>query len=121
MASRLYHLVIDSPETSALPGSWPTVLDQPVPYRSDDEVFVGTAPDAYPRLCFIPDDRTKTAKNRLHTDLDQDGQGAEARRIFSLGARRTGAGRSADVPWVMLADPGNNEFCVLRPHSSLIE
>ncbi|MEV3924267.1 hypothetical protein [Actinomadura coerulea] len=27
----------------------------------------------------------------------------------------------ADVPWVVLTDPEGNEFCVLRPHASLIE
>jgi hypothetical protein len=26
-----------------------------------------------------------------------------------------------DVPWVVLADPEGNEFCVLRPHRSLID
>jgi hypothetical protein len=26
-----------------------------------------------------------------------------------------------DVPWVVLADPEGNEFCVLRPHNSLID
>jgi hypothetical protein len=27
----------------------------------------------------------------------------------------------ADVTWVVLADPHGNEFCVLRPHASLID
>jgi hypothetical protein len=30
-------------------------------------------------------------------------------------------GQGEDVSWVVLADPEGNEFCVLRPHRSLID
>ncbi|GAA2285882.1 VOC family protein [Actinomadura sp. NPDC048955] len=121
MASRFYHLVIDSREPSALAEFWAAVLDQPVLYRSDDEVIVGADPHVYPGLCFLRDDGTKTTKNRLHIDLDPDDQEAEVQRILALGARRADIGQSTDVSWVVLADPEGNEFCVLRPHTSLIE
>ena len=39
------------------------------------------------------------------------GQAAEVERLLSLGARRIDIGQG-DVPWVVLADPDDNEFCV---------
>lgn len=59
----------------------------------------------------VPDD--KLAKNRFHLDLRPDDQDAEVHRLETLGATRTDIGQ-ADVPWVVLQDPENNEFCVLR-------
>ncbi len=44
------------------------------------------------------------------TDRDQD---AEVERFVALGARRVDVGQSANDPWVVLADPEDNEFCVL--------
>jgi hypothetical protein len=35
-------------------------------------------------------------------------------RLLALGARRVDVGQGA-VPWVVLADPEGNEFCVLAP------
>jgi hypothetical protein len=40
----------------------------------------------------------------------------EVRRLESLGARRIDIGQDRDkVSWVVLADPEDNEFCVLSP------
>jgi hypothetical protein len=62
----------------------------------------------------MPSHSTKTAKNRVHFDLRPDrDQSAEVRRLESLGARRIDIGQ-VDVPWVVMADPEGNEFCVLR-------
>ena len=60
-------------------------------------------------------------KNRLHIELDPDDQAAEVDRLLALGARRADVGQGDDVSWVVLADPEGNEFCVLRPHRSLID
>ena len=38
---------------------------------------------------------------------------AEIERLLALGARRADIGEG-DVPWVVMADPDGNEFCVLR-------
>jgi hypothetical protein len=66
------------------------------------------------RLALMPGDGEKTSKNRIHFDLRPDGdQQEEVRRLESLGARRIDIGQT-DVPWVVMADPEGNEFCVLR-------
>lgn len=52
-------------------------------------------------------------KNRLHLDFRPDAQAAEVARLLDLGARRVDVGQTWDEPWVVLADPEGNEFCVL--------
>ncbi|WP_131739864.1 VOC family protein [Actinomadura roseirufa] len=123
MGSRLYHLVISCIDPSSLAQFWSAVLDQPILYRSEDgdEVIVGADEHSYPGLCFIRDPGRKTVKNRLHIDLDPDDQAAEVERVLALGARHADVGQSPDVSWVVLADPEGNEFCVLRPHRSLVD
>ena len=65
------------------------------------------------RLGLLPSGGSKTSKNRIHLDLRPDDQAAEIERLESLGARRVDVGQVA-VPWVVMADPEGNEFCVLR-------
>jgi hypothetical protein len=66
------------------------------------------------RLALMPSVSTKTTKNRIHFDLRPDrDQQAEVRRLEGLGARRIDIGQ-VGVPWVVMADPEGNEFCVLR-------
>jgi len=43
-----------------------------------------------------------------------DDQKAEVERLLSLGARLVDIGQG-EVPWVVMADPEDNEFCVLTP------
>jgi hypothetical protein len=64
-------------------------------------------------LLLQPVDDPKRSKNRMHLDLaPRDGaQAAEVARLVRLGA--TVSVDSADDPWVVLADPEGNEFCVL--------
>jgi hypothetical protein len=49
----------------------------------------------------------------VHFDLRPDDQRAEVQRLENLGARRVEIGQH-DVPWIVMADPEGNEFCVLR-------
>ena len=61
-------------------------------------------------------DTAKPAKNRGHLDLrptDGDVE-AEVDRLLALGARHVDVGQRADDPFVVLADPEGNKFCVLR-------
>lgn len=68
-------------------------------------------------LVFVPVPEPKTVKNRIHLDLASaslDDQAATVERLLGLGATRIDIGQG-DVPWVVLADPDGNEFCVLEP------
>lgn len=52
-------------------------------------------------------------KNRLHLDFRHDDRDAEVARLLDLGARRVDVGQTGDEPWVVLAGPECNEFCIL--------
>ena len=121
MGSRLYHLVIDAHDPRALARFWAAVLGQPILFADDEEVIVGSDVHAYPGLCFLKVPDEKVVKNRLHIDLDPDDRDAEVERIIALGGKRIDVGQAPEVSWVVLADPEGNEFCVLQPHTSLIE
>ncbi|MBT8202490.1 MAG: VOC family protein [Acidimicrobiia bacterium] len=66
----------------------------------------------------------KTAKNRMHLDLDASGGparpiedrrravDAEVERLAGLGAAIVGPVSQRDEYWVVLQDPEGNEFCV---------
>ena len=64
----------------------------------------------------------KTIKNRVHLDLTTgaDDRDAEIERLLRLGARRVNIGQTGEESWTVLADPEGNEFCVVRPKTTLI-
>jgi hypothetical protein len=69
---------------------------------------------------FVSVPEGRTVKNRLHLDVRPvDGSyEAEVERLIGLGARPAGVGQGS-VPWVVLADPEGNEFCVLGSLAAL--
>ena len=53
---------------------------------------------------------------RLHIDLnatDRD-QDAELERLLGLGAIRADVGQTGEEGWHVLADPEDNQFCLLK-------
>ena len=64
-------------------------------------------------LLFQPVPEGKAVKNRLHLDLApaSGSQAEEVERLLVLGA--TSLADEPEFPWVVLADPEGNEFCVL--------
>jgi len=69
-----------------------------------------------PRFLLQQVSEGKTAKNRLHLDLDFDvgfDIEAEAARLEALGARcLSGVVDEYGSRWIVMADPEGNEFCV---------
>ena len=125
MTSRFTELAIDCADPHALARFWCAVLGYEVLDEEEDGVVTIGAPasaDEQPRPGPVPPTLTfarvpegKVGKNRLHLDLspsDQD-QDAEVRRVLELGARHADVGQTGDEPWVCLADPEGNEFCIL--------
>jgi hypothetical protein len=79
--------------------------------------YVGLRSSFGPYMTFGPPVAPKAPKNRIHFDvapLAGDDHEAEVERLTTLGARRIDIGQG-DVPWVVMADPEYNEFCVLTP------
>lgn len=128
MALRWYSIVIDSHDPHALARWWGETLAWPVVFEADDEVVIappfaeevtGSVPrDRQPQgWVFVPVPEGKTVKNRLHVDLAPAPDDAHQEAVDALvarGATLADVGQ-ADAPWVVLADPEGNEFCVLTP------
>jgi predicted enzyme related to lactoylglutathione lyase len=106
-------VVVDARDPRALAHWWADALGWVVTLDDDGEVEIRPAADVTPGMVFVPVPDERVVKNRLHLDFRPDDQAAEVRRMTALGARRIDVGQ-ADAPWVVLADPEGNEFCILR-------
>jgi hypothetical protein len=115
MTLRIATITIDCANPPALARWWADALRWSITYDSPDEVVI-EAPEgetASP-LLFIKVPDARVVKNRLHLDLRPNDRDAEVARLERLGARRVDIGQGPDVTWVVMADPENNEFGVLR-------
>ena len=122
MTVALHHIVIDSHDLPAQARFWAQVLDWKILSSRAREVVIGPDENAPTGICFMPVTDAKTVKNRLHLDLTPgpDGRDAEVERILALGAHRVDIGQTGTESWTVLADPEGNEFCILRPKTTLI-
>jgi hypothetical protein len=121
MPTRLESLVVDAADPRALARWWADALGWAVTAQEPLEVAVEPpTPDGLGvPLVFVAVADPKVGKNRLHLDLPSasaDDQAAQVARLVGLGARPADIGQGEEVPWVVLADPEGNEFCVLDWH-----
>jgi predicted enzyme related to lactoylglutathione lyase len=108
-------VVIQAVDVVALGRWWADALGWAVVNDAPDEFEIRPAPDRLPGLIFEAASEPKAVQNRLHLDFRPDDQDAEVSRFVARGATRVDVGQGGDVPWVVLADPEGNEFCVLGP------
>lgn len=110
-------VTVDAEDPAALGRWWREALDWVVVDDEHPDVFeIRPSADVVPGLLFLRVDGAKATKNRLHLDLRPDDQASEVDRLLSLGATRIDIGQGSQ-PWVVLADPEGNEFCVLGAHA----
>jgi len=114
MACRFTELVIDCADPAALADFWAAVLGGQT--RQDQYGYVQVSAGYGPLLTFVRVPERNSLKNRLHIDLNPVpcSQADEVTRILRLGAKRIDIGQGT-TPWVVMADPEGNEFCVLQP------
>lgn len=127
MAMRLFSVVLDAADPSALARFWAAATGWPITYEDPDEVVVeppedasGTPTEPGLPLVFGRVDDPKVVKNRVHIDLNSqsDDEFDEiVARVTAAGARPVDIGQG-EVSWVVLADPEDNELCVLRPRAN---
>jgi hypothetical protein len=109
----LIRIVFDALDVHAQARFWAAALGWPADQDpSGDGVRVGPR-SGEPHLLFLPSDEPKTVKNRLHLDLaGRPDQERKVDHLIGMGAARADIGQG-QVPWEVLADPEENEFCVL--------
>jgi len=118
MSTRLCNVVVDAADPAALAEFWVNLLGWRVSQADAEEVDVVAPPDDGWEfdLVFVPVADPKVGKNRVHLDLasvSPDHQASIVAHAESLGAVWTDVGQR-NVPWIVLADPEGNEFCVLE-------
>ncbi|MFD2417267.1 VOC family protein [Amycolatopsis pigmentata] len=116
MTARVLAIVVDCADPDLLAEFWRAALGYPAPRRwTDADGLEYRQLDGEPPLLFQPVPEGKAGKNRLHLDLAprSGDQYAEIDRLVALGA--TVLSDEKRHPWVVLADPEGNEFCVLSP------
>src|ERR1700690_1625799 len=116
MGSKFTELIIDAADPDALATFWTAVLGWPRERVLGDAVEIADPAGSLPTLVFVPVDDAKVVKNRVHIDVNPTGQdqAAELARLMALGATTGDVGQGEDVPWVVVADPEGNEFCLLK-------
>lgn len=98
---------------------WSAALAWPLVWDQDEETAIQSPRGGSKISWGGPPVAPKVGKGRLHLDLvhapDTD-LAAEVDRLLALGATPADIGQG-DVPWVVLADPDGNEFCLLPRRS----
>jgi len=113
VTSAICNITFDCADPPALARFWGQVTGLPVieePQPGYPDSAVG---DSRPRLYFVKVPEGKIVKNRVHLDImpSDRTQDEEIARLIRLGATIV-SDRRPDVGWVIMADPGGNEFCV---------
>lgn len=115
MGAVLREIIIDCTDPERVAQFWGQVLGWEVQQTSGGWwMSESGAPFPDLLLVFVPVPEKKSVKNRLHIDVSPVGcdRDEEVARLLELGATRVDVGQG-EQPWVVLADPEGNEFCVL--------
>lgn len=121
MVSSIVNITFDAHDPYAQASWWAQVLGgtigpEDAPGHPECEVLLPTT--GAPDVLFIVVPEGKAVKNRVHLDLQPQGDAtreSETDRVVALGATVVDDLRNSDgTGWVVLTDPEGNEFCILR-------
>ena len=110
-------VVVHCADPRAMARFWDEAMDWTLHEVSDDFASLRSAHGVGPYLEFVRAREVDSVPTRVHLDLSPypgDDQTAEVARLRALGATDVDIGQGA-VPWMVLADPEGNNFCVLTP------
>jgi hypothetical protein len=110
-------IAVDAADPAAQARFWTEATGWPPAPPSGTAVSLRAASGMGPFLELLEVPEPKRVKNRIHLDVAPyrgDDHAAEVARLRALGATPADVGQR-DVTWVVLADPEDNELCVLTP------
>lgn len=113
---RLENIVWDARDPHRLGRFWAAALGaEPIADEPDGfEARLTLSDDAFLDLCFQRVASPSASPARLHPDLQGGARQREVvERLLGLGATHAYIGQG-EVPWVVLADPEGNAFCVME-------
>jgi hypothetical protein len=116
MGVQLTQVCIDAVNVDRVAGFWAEALGwRRFTDEDGDVVLADPSGEAGLEILVLQVPEPKVVKNRLHLDVRPRGtvQADELERLLGLGATPVDVGQG-ETPWVVLADPEGNEFCLLR-------
>jgi catechol 2,3-dioxygenase-like lactoylglutathione lyase family enzyme len=121
MTCRIAQWTIDAVNVEATARFWAAALDLELDAGSDGSARLyprNGERSLTPTIWVQRVDERKSGKNRAHPDLvaEHGMSDLEVDRLIALGARLADVGQKGTEPFVVLADPDGNEFCVLEHH-----
>lgn len=115
---KIHAVTFDCENAPELAAFWAAALGRSVDPGQDEHGtffasigFTDPQPD-HPVMMFIRVPESKTAKNRMHLDLNAEDRAAEVERLVGLGATVVHDRDEYGTRWTTLTDPEGNEFCV---------
>jgi predicted enzyme related to lactoylglutathione lyase len=118
MTAQLVALCIDAQDPAGLARFWSGVLGWVTTDDPHEGVTLLPVDDTGFRIRFVATDRPKSGRNQMHFDLTSTSlqeQQETVARALGLGGRHYDVGQRGDEGHVVLADPEDNEFCVIEP------
>ena len=116
MSVHVMAITFDCSHALTLAGFWSEAVGRPIDQEGDmaaSEFFARIPGDGNdPMMMFIQVPEGKTAKNRMHLDMNSTDPAAEVERLVGLGASVIHTKNEYGMQWTTLADPEGNEFCV---------
>jgi predicted enzyme related to lactoylglutathione lyase len=107
-------LVLDCADPDKLAEFWSAAIGYTTLGGAGNYVLLVDADGRQPKLLLQRVDEPKSAKNRMHVDIETPHVDEEVARLEKLGAGRI-VGHAIEEHgnrWVVMADPEGNEFCV---------
>lgn len=114
------HITFDAQEPYPLAQFWSAVTGFPIhpdDQPEDDEILLDPAQPGVPGVLFVRVPEGKSAKNRVHLDIQPvtGTRDENVERLIGLGAKLQADHRREDgTGWVTLTDPEGNELCIER-------
>jgi len=114
MAETTLGLVLDCADPTKLAGFWAPALGYTNLGAAGNYVLLMPADPGRPKLLLQAVSEAKSAKNRVHFDIETPDIDDEATRLEGLGAQRLEMKSREEhgTRWFVMADPEGNEFCV---------
>ena len=121
MALRLEAVVFDVADATAVAAFWAGLLDREVRTEPGGALVPGDKTQV--GLRFVTSDTVQVGPRQLHLHLTSTSLEHQQRTVetaLRLGGRHLDVGQGPDDDFVVLADPGGNELCVIEPGNNYL-
>lgn len=121
MSPRLVAVSFDAHDPNALATFWAGMLDRDIVQDACTVLVPGDDRQVGLRLVEEPTEHSGPNRVHLHlTSSSTEDQQNTVDKALRLGARHIDVGQLPEEGHVVLADPGDNEFCVIEPGNSFL-